>query len=776
VARRTALRHTCGVAGVYRLDDLGWFQFQRLCETILAALGLDGLAFDGAADHCRSAVVAGVPEIPELGTRLDAPVLVAIAWSPPAEEPRRSEDLAAAFRFAALECAVAGRKPRTIVALTNHPLPQPARTELETQLAADPDCDLRPIVLASERLSELLDARPDVRRAAPSVLGLCDLAERVEPGILARSTGDVESARLLARVFVPTTAYARALDVLGRHHFAVLSGPPEMGKTAIARMIGLELLTEGWEFHECIRPDELWRAFDRERRQLFVADDAFGSTEYRPEAAERWALELDLVLRALDDRHRLIWTSRPAPLKAGLRRIHREHGVERWPQPAEIEVVASDLDDEEKALILFRHAKAAELPPGAVRVVKERGVAIVVHEHFTPERIRRFVSDRLPALGEEPELTERAVLDEIREPTAAMTASLLSLEPAYRALLVALLDVPPGPVPERELSAAARRHADSGLPRAPHELVDRLTDHFLRPVPVESVTWVHPSWRDLVIDELAADREARQEFLSRCSIDGVLLAISTAGGAAGARDLPLLREDTDWDTLADRLALLLPELDDMDVARLLNSLETAVRSTRPSKSFYDPALELGVLARYVLERLARAWGQKRTAIPLGLLDGWFALARSIVSPPDPPDLARTWADLAPSDHVDIRSRRSVVRFDDWLRLVTILVYRNRRALAELHDGEQDEVVAAFAYEVATALEAGESLDTIPLLAQCIDRIRGLRHLGWYSVAANRAWHALRTESPPEPEDVAPAAQRLRAAPLVGFVAKILADL
>src|SRR5439155_25124898 len=144
---------------------------------------------------------------------------------------------------------------------------------------------------------------------------------------------------------------------------------------------GLELLTEGWEFHECVRPDELWRAFDRDRRQVFVADDAFGSTEYRPEAAERWALELDRVLRVLDDRHRLIWTSRPAPLKAGLRRIHREHGVERWPQPAEIEIIASELEVEEKALILFRHAKAADLPPGAVALVKERGAAIGAHEH-----------------------------------------------------------------------------------------------------------------------------------------------------------------------------------------------------------------------------------------------------------------------------------------------------------------------------------------------------------------------------------------------------------
>ena len=49
-----------------------------------------------------------------------------------------------------------------------------------------------------------------------------------------------------------------------------------MGKTAIARMIGLAKLSDGWEFHECIRPDQLWGRFAARRPQVFVADDAFG--------------------------------------------------------------------------------------------------------------------------------------------------------------------------------------------------------------------------------------------------------------------------------------------------------------------------------------------------------------------------------------------------------------------------------------------------------------------------------------------------------------------
>ena len=58
---------------------------------------------------------------------------------------------------------------------------------------------------------------------------------------------------------------------------------------------------------------------------------------------------LDARTRPGDDKHWLVWTSPPAPFKAGLRRIHREHGVERFPQPAQVQVDAADLDVAEKA-------------------------------------------------------------------------------------------------------------------------------------------------------------------------------------------------------------------------------------------------------------------------------------------------------------------------------------------------------------------------------------------------------------------------------------------
>jgi hypothetical protein len=165
-------------------------------------------------------------------------------------------------------------------------------------------------VLGAGELGQSLDRCASLRAAMPSVLGLRDLGALISAGARARSSLQVEPAQALARVFWPTRAYERARAVLARHRFVVLTGPPEMGKTAIAQMLALAQMTDGWEAHECNSPDQVWRAFDRARSQVFVADDAFGSTEYRPDAAERWAQALGRLLGMLDEGHRLIWTSR----------------------------------------------------------------------------------------------------------------------------------------------------------------------------------------------------------------------------------------------------------------------------------------------------------------------------------------------------------------------------------------------------------------------------------------------------------------------------------
>jgi hypothetical protein len=450
----------------YDLDRLGWLQFQQLCTRLLELdAGVPGSNWTGDADRWRFTRRDEELRPPPLAYPLPGPVLIQTAWVTPGIGTRVS----AAVKRLAFEQPEQLRDVASYLLLCNG--------ELEPPLS-EPAGEAHLLVGAMGRreIGARIDALPELRLLMPSLLGLRRLDGLIDGEVADRSTLDRRAAHELAEVFVPTRAYHRAVSVLGEHRFAVLTGPPEMGKTAIARMVGLAKMTTGWEAHECTGPGEVARALDPAARQVFIADDAFGSTEYRADAAELWAREMERLLRSLDDRHWLIWTSRPAPLHAALRRLHRERGAERFPAPARVLVDAGNLDIAEKTLILLRHAKGARLPEWIRRKLRLRGPAVVANPHFTPERIRRLMVTLRRGQDSVPD----AITAELTRPTAAMARSLDALADEHRDLLVALLDTPPGPVPERELVAALRRHHDGSLSHPPTELVDRLADHFLR--------------------------------------------------------------------------------------------------------------------------------------------------------------------------------------------------------------------------------------------------------------------------------------------------------
>ena len=401
--------------------------------------------------------------------------------------------------------------------------------------------------LGRDRLGALIDAAPAVRRRVPTVLGVRDLDPLLDDAARARCVvGRGRRARPGARVRADPRLPRTRSTTLERHRFAVLTGPPEMGKTAIARTLGLALATEGWEVHECIRPEQVWDAFDpRPRRSSSspTTRSARPSTGPTPPTAGRSTSTASCS--GSTTRTGSSGRPGPAPLKAGLGRIHREHGVERFPQPAR---------GAGRRVEPRRRGEGADpLPPRARRraadrraidVVRTHGATIVEHPHFTPERIGRFVALRLPqlAVGDAGDALRAAIEAEIAEPTAAMAD--VARRARARAPRAARRAARPAAGPGRRARArdAARRHAAGGLPRAPAELVDRLTDHFVRVVPPTSV--------DLGAPELARPRDrrarrrrggARGASSQHCSLDGLLLALSHGGGATGERDAAAAR-------------------------------------------------------------------------------------------------------------------------------------------------------------------------------------------------------------------------------------------
>lgn len=185
---------------------------------------------------------------------------------------------------------------------------------------------------------------------------------------------------------------------------------------------------------------------------------------------------------------------------------------------------------------------------------------------------------------------------------------------------------------------------------------------------------MHPTWRDLVIDRLAADVDARRRFLARCGVHGAVLALSVGGGAAGERRLPLMGGDEDWDAVGDRLYALAPELEPPELLALLTALTLAIedlRQARPPGSG-RAVVEVRALARIVLARVKRLWDDAGEPIALPLLESWLGLSKLLVPTEMPPSLAATWTDLLPVRVPAPDDVPEVQRLGDWLVLCELL--------------------------------------------------------------------------------------------------------
>lgn len=592
---------TAVVMSRYRLDDLGWYQFEWLCQSLLKLhLGIGIESWGGSSDLGRDAYHRGALELAK-GVQTPGPFLFQAKFVQGANATGASVD-GPLKKAVGAECTSIKKRwaSRSIgeiknyVLITNAPLSKDLRKNItETIKQTVPHCEV--FAWGAGDLDALLDQAPNIRQSFPQLLGIRDLenllGNLLTKAIRERSNLAIDRAQELARVFVPVKTYNKALSVLYKHNFVVITGPPEMGKTAIARMIGLAKHSQGWDYYECRSPEDFFAALkksraerDAERHQVFVADDAFGSTEYRVELAQAWGSDLEHILNALDKRHWFIWTSRPAPLAFALSKMHLQGKAEMFPRNAEIFVDASELNLEDRGLILYRHAKAANLNPTETQAVKDSLWQLVNHAHFTPERIRRFVRTGLQELvSQSPKVTsgaiQAAVEAEIANPTEAMRKSLACLSDEHKLFLVALLDGPSGP---REMNSAhsAYTRLFSPIKREAKFLATDLLDHFISirspGNKAKEYDWVHPSWRDLLIDELAADRSIRHTFLKQCSVEGLLLAVSAGGGSVGVRILPLLLDDQDWDILHQRVLDVIADADERGAIRLINAIRDAI--------------------------------------------------------------------------------------------------------------------------------------------------------------------------------------------------------
>lgn len=481
----------------YRLDDLGWFQFEQLVQsTLKAELGLGVESWGERRDFGRDVYCETSLNFPSKHLTEDGPFIFQAKFVENANAAGADYDdlLTAAVRkeIARIEERMSKNvwtSPKHYCLVTNAQLSATLRKAIGTLFEASfPSVGFHS--LGGNDICDLLDNNPNLRRSFPQLLGLRDLDELltqvVSRELIERSRSAIEEARDIVPVFVPTAAYEKTWSVLKKYHFAVLEGPPEMGKTSIAWMIALSQISQGWQAVVCDDPRDIFETPATADPQIFIADDAFGRTEYDPGKGSKWETQLHRIFRRLDARHWLIWTSRKHILERACRRLDLQGQADRFPSPGAVLVNAADLSRREKALILYRHARAVGLEEEAKTIVRKYAKSMVNDKSFTPERIRRLVKEILPGLARELKagtLDDNQVSVEIREairnPTDQMRKAFRALDNSYKWVLFSLLEA--GYLPQIErVKQLYEAHCPTEDRRPFDELIEELTEGFIK--------------------------------------------------------------------------------------------------------------------------------------------------------------------------------------------------------------------------------------------------------------------------------------------------------
>ena len=640
----------------YHLDDLGWFQFESLVQSLLKAKFAVGIeSWGGPGDYGRDAYFDGPLRYPSADVH-DGPFLFQVKFV------QGANSAGAAPRQPLLD-AVRAESSRIQRRIANRTWPGHCHYVLLTNAAPSPTLrtTLRQVLLDSASgmdvhihggtdICDFLDDQPELRKAFPQLLSIRDLEDllsrTVQRDIINRSRLALDSAADYPPVFVPTSAYDRTWRVLQKHHFAVLEGPPEMGKTAIAWMVGLVNLSNGRDVIICDKPDAFFRSLDPARPQVFVADDAFGRTEYEPARGRYWEQDLDRVLRALDAQHWLIWTSRKHILQRALRDLDLQGRAAPFPSPAAVLVDASNLELHEKALILYRHAKSSNLRSEEVALVKQYAPFVVHHRSFTPERIRRFVTQRLPdcvsvLASSGADGVRKEIDDAIHNPTDRMRKTFRALPSAHKWVLGGLLECG-----RRATETAVQRAYEAHCPlrrRQPFgDIADQLTESFLNRREVDHIkfmTWVHPSCRDLVIDELGSDPDYCQDFLRSCSPSGLILAISEAGGPTGHRRLPLMASPESWNILQQRVGDLIRQSSTEECSEMLTSMSDVFESADHDETREQLVCLLATACRSAREK----WDSSQSVLNGEQFRAYGHASTHLDVLPQLPDLRASWS-------------------------------------------------------------------------------------------------------------------------------------
>lgn len=271
------------------------------------------------------------------------------------------------------------------------------------------------------------------------------LSETVNGILLEESEEEYQASLLYSGTFVRTKVFEKVLSILSRRNVLVISGEPGVGKTALARQLGI-FYTQFREYDKFIwvhSVDDLYRAQRLDGKKVVVFDDFWGSNFYRYFSHDSEEKRLAVLIERIAYRgdFTLILTTREYVLAQGLEKNPEFRDIVRR---LKLECRIQEYSIAEKAQIFFRLLKKSDLNWSQTEILFSNSKEIVDHAKYNPRVIDMFL--KTVDIEEPPDECEARFFDYLESPTTFWESifTALSKDAQIMFLLFSLSNLPIG--------------------------------------------------------------------------------------------------------------------------------------------------------------------------------------------------------------------------------------------------------------------------------------------------------------------------------------------